>query len=118
MFRPVSTIALVLGSAAPAAELTWASTTETTVSDRGDLVEAANFGNANTTTPTVNGVPFAAVDFTSRGSPTKLAGLTYNTRENGHRAGTGIAGLLDTIAYGSGANPQTASLTGLTPANG
>lgn len=83
------------------------------VSHRGTLMEAANFGNAATRAPVVNGVPFAAIDFSAGQAPTHLAGLTYNTGENGKLPGPGVNELFDTIAYRSGANPQHAQLTGL-----
>lgn len=86
---------------------------EAVVSNRGTLVEACNFGNADTTAPTVNGVPFVAVDFTAGGSPSSLAGLTYDTGESGKLPGAGVNELSDTIAYQSGVDPQNATLTGL-----
>jgi hypothetical protein len=101
---------------AAAAVIAWQSGVamdDTAVSNGGILIEAANFGNTATTAPTVNGVPFDAVDFTSGGTLTRLVGLTYNTGENGYLAGPGINQLYDTIAYHSGVDPQTATLTGL-----
>ena len=99
-----------------AAPVTWSSgvvSGDAVVSNRGTLVEACNFGNATTTSPTVNGVPFTAIDFASGGSPGRLVGLTYNTGEGGKLQGAGVNELADTIAYRSGVDPQHAELTGL-----
>jgi len=87
------------------------------VSRDGSLVEAANFGNASVTNVTVNTVPFTGVNFAGGGSPTVLTGLTYNTGQDARGTATGgaIDTLTDTIAFRSGADPQAASLTGLTP---
>jgi hypothetical protein len=103
--------------AALAASVSWTSgvvTGDTVVSNDGSLIEACNFGNAFASSPVVNGVPFKTVDFTASESPSYLVGLTYNTGENGKLPGSGVNELADTIAYRSGANPQTALLTGLT----
>ena len=101
---------------AKADEIEWLSgvaDSDEIVVNRGVLVEAANFGNRNTSSPTINTVPFQAVDFTSSGTLSNLSGLTYNTGESGKYQGKGFAELFDTIAYRSGADPQRATLTGL-----
>lgn len=101
---------------AMAAVISWRSgvaVDDSAVINAGILIEAANFGNAAVTSPTVNGVPFSAVDFASGSSLTHLVGLTYDTGESGYLAGLGINQLYDTIAYRSGVDPQTATLTGL-----
>jgi hypothetical protein len=83
------------------------------VGSSGRLIEACNFGNGAVQSPSINGVRFTPIDFTSSESPAHLLGLNYNTGEGGKRAGTGINELFDTIAYRSGVDPQTANLTGL-----
>jgi len=107
---------LVLPCGLHAAAIEWnagVATGDAVVSDRGILLEAANFGDAGTTSPVVNGVSFTAIDFTAGQSPVRLVGLTYNTGEHGKLPGPGINELFDTIAYRSGVDPQTAVLTGL-----
>ena len=83
------------------------------VRSSGRLIEACNFGNGAVQSPSINGVRFTPIDFTSSESPSHLLDLNYNTGESGKRAGTGINELFDTIAYRSGVDPQTANLTGL-----
>jgi hypothetical protein len=110
------TLLLTPLTAAPAADIAWSGgvvTGDAVVSNRGTLVEACNFGNVDVSAPTVNGVPFTAVDFTSGQSPASLSGLTYNTGESGKLPGSGVNELSDAIAYRSGVDPQVATLTGL-----
>ena len=78
---------------AKAAEIDWLSgvaDSDEIVVNRGVLVEAANFGNRNTSSPTINTVLFQAVDFTSSGTLSNLSGLTYNTGESGKYQGKGF----------------------------
>lgn len=118
--RPLTTslfLFVITIGAALAASVSWTSgvvTGDAVVSNEGSLIEACNFGNAFASSPVIHGVPFEAVDFAASESPSYLVGLTYNTGENGKLPGSGVNELADTIAYRSGANPQTALLTGLT----
>jgi len=98
------------------ARLSWevgVSDTAEVVGNSGHLIEACNFGNGAVKSPSINGVQFTPIDFTSGDSPARLIGLNYNTGESGKRDGAGINELFDTIAYRSGADPQTANLTAL-----
>lgn len=111
-------LVIALAGGTQAANIQWTTgvaTGDAIVSDRGTLIEAANFGDSNTSEPTINGVPFVAIRFTAGTSPAHLVGLTYNTGEHGMLPGPGVNELFDTIAYRSGADPQTALLTGLEP---
>ena len=113
----VAVVTVGTSAVAPAADIRWASGTitgDSVISDRGTLLEACNFGNAGASSPSVNGVPFEAVDFASGESPSQLIGLTYNTGESGKLPGPGANELADSIAYRSGVDPQVATLVGLT----
>lgn len=120
MARPLLFILISAGMVFPelrAAPITWLSETAEdsgAVSNRGRLLEAANFGNAETTAPVVNGVPFAVVDFTRGESPGRLVGLSYRTGERGKAPGAGLNEIFDTLAYRSGVSWQRAMLTDLT----
>jgi hypothetical protein len=99
-----------------AAAISWSSgvvSGDEIVSNGGVLVEACNFGNALTTFPVINRVLFMAIDFAASESPNHLVGLDYNTGEGGKLPGAGVNELLDTIAYRSGKDPQSAVLAGL-----
>jgi len=113
----VAVVTMGTTSVAVAADISWTSGTitgDSVISDRGMLIEACNFGNAEASSPSINGVLFEAVDFTSGESPSQLDGLTYNTGESGKLPGRGANELADSIAYRSGVDPQAATLVGLT----
>jgi len=99
-----------------AAPISWANgivSGDEVVSNDGSLIEACNFGNSSVSSPVINGVPFTGIDFASGEQPVRLVGLSYNTGENGKLPGQGVNELSDTIAYRSGVDPQSATLTGL-----
>lgn len=102
---------------ANAARITWKiklSTGPQEVSSEGTLIEACNFGNEATSSPSINGITFTPINFADGQSPNFLIGLSYNTGESGKYPGNGINELFDTIAYQSGINPQQVELTNLT----
>jgi len=116
---------LAAGGAARAATVFWSlddidgstGLADASVSTKGTLIEAGNFGGTGVPNVTVNSVLFTGVDFKGGGSPANLTGLTYDDGWSGYGTSTGgtIDALTDTFGAKSGVDPQNGMLTGLTP---